>query len=243
MYLYTRRWLEVEAVYQHARTTLELARHRWDSSLLERQQWYAAVILNTLNRQVKMEPVMGKERLYALKILLMRHYYQAGCCRQVNRQERQIRCNRCRPETRCRCTSCGGTGYVRLYQLYGFVYEIGGQLFSWHIPDGRLVWPVELSEGRETEGEGGRITTVQPDLGMAILWVFLEKVGVSRTELPYRRTLRDALRLDARAARRTLIYHLKLRGFLRNENRHNYSVERVVPAGIPVDDGHREAVC
>lgn len=114
-----------------------------------------------LNRYCKSSscPSTARSEIYALKEKLIRRLYELGFCHNVFLIESDLKervCNSCGGSGESffyrhgrHCPSCGGTGKLLRpcsTTLYDFSFEIGNELFVWHLPENQVKFKVRINQ-------------------------------------------------------------------------------------------------
>lgn len=170
----------------------------------------AAKALFHLNRGAKDN--IHSKTIYALKNLVIRHFYERGFCTSVTASKQDLICFRCGgdgidPEggwifgdSNHECERCGGSGIYNTVYLYDFTFDIGGQRYQWHQPQALVNWPVATTSDELIEYKGVRHYEFLPDIALthylSTLYAYLLMNGVK--DIPQRLTFRVALRTSIR---------------------------------------------
>lgn len=134
-----------------------------------------------------------KEAIYALKTLVIRDFYERGCCMAVTKHLQTLTCwhdwEYLNGWTDV-CRKCEGTGIYASHELYQFVFDIGGRTYVWHQPVNLVDFQVELIDQKMTEYRSGKLTTndlIGTEwiiLYQAVLYQYLRAAGIQTDELP-----------------------------------------------------------
>ena len=168
----------------------------------------AAKALFHLNRGAKGN--IHSKTIYALKNLVIRHFYERGFCTSVTASKQDLICFRCGgdgedPEGwewagRTECERCGGSGIYNTVYLYDFTFDIGGQRYQWHQPQELVNWPVATTSDELLEYKGAQHSEFLPDIALShylvTLYAYLLINGID--DIPERLTFREALRTSIR---------------------------------------------
>ena len=147
---------------------------------------YALLHLNRAARRMgKGNPT--KQRIYARKNLMVRHFCEAGYCVRASKQAQKLECWECGGSGDAGegfCYKCDGSGVYAEITLIKFSFRIGDRFYSWHQPERLVAWPVQLKDkpvGEFKEDHPGKrvfSSRIAITFFMAVLGEYMRSRGI-----------------------------------------------------------------